>query len=80
MWRCKTGLEIGRLGGAGRFKTARQSANIALETKKRQLYDVHWKVRDAKAQLYDVFSKARGADMQLYDVSLEARDAQSSFY
>ena len=80
MWRCKTGLEIGHLGGVERFKTARQSARIALETKKHQLYDVLWKVRDAKAQLYDVFSKVRETNIQLYDVFLEPGDAKSSFY
>ena len=80
MWRCKEGLEIGRLGGAERFKSARQSAKIALETKKHQLYDVLWKVRDVEARLYDVFSKVRETNIQLYDVLLEAGDAKSSFY
>ena len=80
LWRCKTGLEIGRLGGAERFKTARQSAKIVLETKKQQLYDALWKVRDVKAQLYDVFSKVREINMQLYNVFLEPGDAKSSFY
>ena len=69
LWRCnKNGLEIGRLGGAERFETARQSAKIALETKKHELYDVLWKVRDVKAQLYDVFSKVRETNIQLYAV------------
>ena len=80
MWRCKKGLEIRHLGGAERFKTARQSAKVALETKKHQLYNVLWKVRDAKAQLYDVFSKVRETNIQLYDVFLEAGDAKPSFY
>ena len=80
MWRCKKGLEIGHLGGAERFKTARQSAKVALETKKHQLYNVLWKVRDAKAQLYDVFSKVKQTNIQLYDVFLEAGDEKSPFY
>ena len=73
------GLEIRRLGGAERFKTARQSAKVALETEKHQLYNVLWKVRDAKAQLYDVFSKVKQTNIQLYDVFLEAGDAKSHF-
>ena len=80
LWRRKKGLEIGRLGGAERFETARQSARIALETKKHQLYDVRWNVRDVKTQLYDVFSKVRETHIQLYDVFLEPGDANSSFY
>ena len=80
MWRCKKGLEIGRLGGAERFQTGRQSATIALETKKQQLYDVFWKVRDANAQLYDVFPKLRETNIQLYDVFLEPGDAKSLLY
>ena len=80
MWRCKKGLEIRHLGGAERFKTARQSAKVALDTKKHQLYNVFWKVRDAKAQLYDVFSKVEQTNIQLYDVFLEAGDAKSLFY
>ena len=41
------------------FKVGDSQQQIALETKKHPLYDVFWKVRDAKAQLYDVFSKVR---------------------
>ena len=80
MWRSKKGLEIRHLGGAERFKTARQSAKVALETKQHQLYDVLWKVRDAKAQLYDPFSKVGETNIKLYDVFLEPGDAKSLFY
>ena len=53
---------------------------MALETKKHQLYDVLWKVRDAKPQLYGVFLKVRETNIQLYDVFLKPGDAKSSFY
>ena len=53
---------------------------VASETKNHQLYNVLWKVRDAKAQLYDVFSKVKQTNIQLYDVFLEAGDAKPSFY
>ena len=77
---CKIDLEIGRLGGAERFKTARQSATIALGPKMHQHCDVLRKVTDAKAQLYDVFSKVRETNIQFYNVFLEAGDAKSAFY
>ena len=80
MWGCKKGLEIRHLGGAERFKTAKQSAKVALETKKHQLYNVLWKVRDAKAQLYDVFSKVRETNIQLYNVFLEAGHHMYNLY
>ena len=53
---------------------------IALETRKHQLYDVLWKVRDAKTQLCDVFSKARENTIQFYNMLLEAGDATPPFY
>ena len=67
-WKCRKGLKL---------RDCQQA--IALETKTHRLYDVLWKVRDAKAQLYDVFSKLRETTIQLYDVFLEAGDAKPSF-
>ena len=68
-WKCRKGSKL---------RDCRQT--IALETRKYQLYDVFWQVRDAKTQLYDVFSKVRETNIQFYDVFLEAGDAKPSFY
>ena len=68
-WKCRKGSKL---------RDCRQT--IALETRKYQLYDVFWQVRDAKTQLYDVFSKVKQTNIQLYDVFLEAGDAKSQFY
>ena len=66
-WKCRIDL-----------KPRDYQQTLALDTKKHQLYEVLWKVRDAKAQLYDVFSKVKQTNIQLYDVFLEAGDATSA--
>ena len=68
-WKC---------GEGSKLRDCQQT--VALETRKSQLYDVFWQVRDAKTQLYDVFSKVRETNIQFYDVFLEAGDAKPSFY
>ena len=68
-WKCRKGAKL---------RDYQQT--IALETRKYQLYDVLWQVRDAKTHLYDVFWKVRKTNIQFYDVFLEARDAKPVFY
>ena len=67
-WKCRKGSKL---------RDCQQT--IALETRKYQLYDVFWQVRDANTQLYDVFSKVRETNIQFYDVFLEAEDANLHF-
>ena len=68
-WKCRKGSKL---------RDCQQA--IDLETRKYQLYDGLWQVRDAKTQLYDVFSKVRETYIQFYDVFLEVGDAKPSFY
>ena len=68
-WKC---------GEGSKLRDCQQT--VALETRKYQLYDVFWYVRDAKTQLYDVFSKVRETNIQLFDVFWETGDPKYSFY